>query len=224
MKRKNLRIIADFFYPTRCPVCAEFIGANDTFCPDCENILRKYTENFNIAGCTAFTAAYEYRPEMSEAVFLMKRGIVGNAPFAFCAELAERIISAGMDGADMLVPVPMFFRDRTKRGADQTYLIAKELSRRLGIPVRRAVRKTHPTRTQKNLSAEERRINLEGAFSVRDAETVRDKTVIVVDDVCTTGSTLAEMTKILLAAGAEKVYCACCCKTPDKNHGGNKND
>jgi ComF family protein len=192
------------------------IGANDSFCPECSGKLVPYNDDFSVAGSSGFTAAYEYRPEISAGIIIMKRGIVGNAPFAFGGALVERIREAGFE-ADIIVPVPMFRNDLQKRGVNQSELIAKELSLRLGIPVcRNAVRKVRSTTQQKGLSRQERLVNLRGAFAV-NAPLIAGKSVIVADDVCTTGSTLAEMTDILLKAGAKKVYCACCCKTPRKD-------
>jgi ComF family protein len=224
MNRRFLREIAALIYPVRCPVCGCFIGGNDTFCEKCQSILVKYAGHTDISGCDCFTAAYEYRDDMSVSLLMMKHGKPGNAPFAFGHELEKRMRECGMDKADMLIPVPMFRSDKRKRGYNQSELIAKELGKRLGIPVCNAVEKTVQTRSQKELGYKERLVNLKGAFAVKDAGLVSGKTVVIIDDICTTGSTLAEISKILKAAGAEKVYCACCTKTMKKDHGGNNNE
>ena len=65
------------------------------------------------------------------------------------------------------------------------------------------------------LNKHQREVNLHGAFTVAEPENITGKTIILIDDVCTTGSTLAEVTDTLLSAGAEKVCCACACKTPE---------
>lgn len=216
MKRETIRKIAALIYPNRCPVCGEVIGANDCFCAKCSDILIKYTGDFRIEGSSRFVAAYEYRAEMSEAVMIMKRGTMGNAPYAFGTELAARIRSAGMDKADLLIPVPMYRTDLRRRGANQAHLIAQELGRHLGIPVNgTAVIKSEETLPQKELKRHERIVNMHGAFTVRLPQEVAGKRIIVVDDVCTTGSTLAELTSALLASGAAEVCCAAACKVPD---------
>ncbi len=215
MNRAILREIAALIYPSRCPVCGEIIGPNDSFCQECSNILIPYNGDFTIDRCSGFTAAYEYHKNMSGSIMIMKRGIVGNAPFAFGKVLAERIRECGMDGADMLIPVPMTKADKRKRGLNQSELIAKELSKRLNIPVcSRAVEKVRRTAQQKGLGRRERLLNLKGAFSVTAPELISGKTVILVDDVCTTGGTLTELTSLLLNSGTAKVYCVSCCKTP----------
>ena len=212
MEREKLREIAALIYPTRCPVCGEIIGANDCFCKKCTDILVRYEGRLDVKGSAGGVAAYEYHPNMSEAVMLMKRGVMGNAPFAFGTELATRIREAGIE-ADLLVPVPMYKHDLRRRGANQSLLIAEEVGRRLGIAVDgRSVVKSIETLPQKELRRAEREVNMRGAFTVTAPEAVKGKTIIVIDDLCTTGSTLAEMTAVLLGAGAAKVYCACACR------------
>ena len=202
MEREKLRELAALIYPARCPVCGEVIGANDCFCEKCTEILVRYEGSLDVKGSAGGVAAYEYHPNMSEAVMLMKRGVMGNAPFAFGTELAARITDAGIT-ADLLVPVPMYKHDLRRRGANQSLLIAKEVGRRLGIAVDgKSVVKSVETLPQKELRRAEREVNMRGAFTVTAPEAVKGKTVIVIDDLCTTGSTLAELTAVLLEAGA----------------------
>ena len=106
----------------------------------------------------------------------------------------------------ILIPIPLF-RDRLRiRGFNQSELIVRYLSDRLGIKSELAIlRKTHKTKPQVELSAEERRDNLKGAFDISGASIVKNKIVILVDDVKTTGSTLEEAAKVLKIAGADKI-------------------
>ena len=214
MEREKLRELAALTYPSRCPVCGEVIGANDSFCEKCTEILVRWEEVFSVKGCAGAVAAYEYRPNMKEAIMLMKRGVMGNAPFAFGSAVAERLLEKGFDKADLLIPVPMFKSDRRRRGANQSQLIAEEVGRRLGIPVdAKSVVKSVETLPQKELRKSEREVNMRGAFTVAVPDAILSKTIIHIDDLCTTGSTLAELAAVLLEAGAAKVYCACACKT-----------
>ncbi len=214
MEREKLRELAALIYPSRCPVCGEVIGANDCFCEKCTEILVRWEEDFSVKGCAGAVAAYEYRPNMKEAIMLMKRGVMGNAPFAFGSAVAERLLEKGFDKADLLIPVPMFKSDLRRRGANQSQLIAEEVGRRLGIPVdAKSVVKSVETLPQKELRKSEREVNMRGAFTVAVPDAILSKTIILIDDLCTTGSTLAELAAVLLEAGAAKVYCACACKT-----------
>ena len=209
LKRKLLHL----FFPSRCPVCGEFIGAFDRFCAGCADKPVRYEGNFSIEGANSFTAAYEYDDNIKPAVFLLKDGTCGNAAYALGGALADRLRENGIDDAiDIVVPAPMYKRDIRRRGFNQSALIAKEVGRILGVPADcRAAVKTRPTHTQKGLSGSERKVNLSNAFSASDK--LKGKRVLLVDDICTTGSTLREVTAAIKKAGAASVHCACCCKT-----------
>lgn len=203
-------------YPTKCPVCGEIIGYSERFCKACEQKLTEYHDNFSIKAAESFSAAFEYDENSSPAVILMKRGICGNADYALGGAVADALKENGIsEKADVIVPVPMYPKDERKRGFNQAFLIAKAISHELNIPVcENAVVKSRITANQKELSREERAVNLKNAFSVKSPDAVSGKQILLVDDVCTTGSTLTEITEILLRNGASAVHCAVCCKTP----------
>ena len=209
LKRKLLHL----FFPTRCPVCGELIGAMERFCGSCEKKLTRYTGSFSIDGADSFTAVYEYDDNIKPAVFLLKDGTCGNAAYALGGELADKLNADGITKAtDVIVPAPMHRKDVLRRGFNQSDLIARELERILGIPAdTRSVVKIRHTHTQKGLGKGGRAVNLRHAFSA--SEKLKGKRVLLVDDICTTGSTLREITAAIKNAGAASVRCACCCKT-----------
>ncbi|PYR80460.1 MAG: amidophosphoribosyltransferase [Acidobacteria bacterium] len=118
--------------------------------------------------------------------------------------LAERLRDAGRDvlsGADALVPVPLHpARERT-RGFNQ----ARELARHLGTCLLDVLVRTERTALQADLPASRRHANVRHAFSLRRGADVTGRTLVVVDDVSTTGATLAACARPLLAAGAREV-------------------
>ena len=217
MRFVTKRKILHLFFPTRCPVCGEIIGDMDKFCNSCEEKLNTYSGNFNIEGAESFTAAFEYDDNIKPAVFLLKNGIGGNADFALGSILAERLTAEGInEKIDIIVPAPLHKKDLRRRGFNQSLLIAEELSRILGIPVEeKAVVKTRHTRAQKELDHLKRSLNLKNAFTA-DGDKLKEKRVLIVDDICTTGSTLRELSAVILKSGAASVHCACCCKTAKK--------
>lgn len=215
-KRRLLHI----FFPTRCPVCGGIIGAMDRFCGGCAAKLNSYKGGFSVEGAVSFTAAFDYDDSIKPAILLLKDGTDGNAAYALGGALADRLRAEGAsEGADMIVPVPMYRRDTFRRGFNQSALIAREVGRELGIAVEeRAVRKIKCTKAQKELNKLERALNLRGAFAA-DADKVKGKHILLIDDICTTGSTLRELTAVLLKSGAASVSCACCCKTVSRKGG-----
>ncbi|MBE6862575.1 MAG: ComF family protein [Ruminococcus sp.] len=220
MNKNISRRILHLFYPNRCPVCGEIIDAQDMFCTDCPEKLTVCRGTFSIPDSDGFCASFEYNDAVTPAVMLLKDGICGNAAFALGSSLAETVEKCGFaDKTDIIIPVPMYRFDKLKRGYNQSELIARVVSDKLGKPLcTNAVIKSRKTQMQKNLTARERAVNLCGAFSVTDTSLVKGKSVLLVDDVCTTGSTLSEIVKLLKACGASRVYCAGCCKTPEKNN------
>ncbi|MBQ8297397.1 MAG: ComF family protein [Ruminococcus sp.] len=215
MNQKIKRYILHILYPTKCPVCGEIIDFNDDFCSVCREKLTMYEGSYSIRGADGFCAAFLYDGNISPAVMLLKDGICGNADFALGNALAERLVNSGIASeADTIIPVPLHKKDKRQRGYNQSELIAKQVSLRLGLPIcPDAVEKIRHTASQKSLSQSERITNLCGAFSVKKPELVSGKRIILIDDVCTTGSTLAEIAKLLKENNAAKVYCASCCKT-----------
>ncbi|MBS1828924.1 MAG: ComF family protein [Acidobacteria bacterium] len=104
---------------------------------------------------------------------------------------------------DWIVPVPMHWFRRWRRGYNQSELLARELSRRTGIPMLAALRRQRRTPPQAGLSDKERRQNLRGAFAV--IESPRNRHVLLIDDVLTTGATASACGAALKLAGASAV-------------------
>lgn len=107
---------------------------------------------------------------------------------------------------DLLIPVPLHPQRLRERGFNQALLLAKEMSHRTGIPFRkRLLRKSRPTPPQVNLSGGEREKAVRGSFYTTRSEDVKGRSILLVDDVYTTGATVNECARALLKAGAERV-------------------
>jgi ComF family protein len=110
------------------------------------------------------------------------------------------------DSIDLLIPVPLHPKRLRGRGFNQALLLVKELSRRTRIPYsKRLLRKRIPTPPQVNLSGKEREKGVRGSFQIQREEEIGGKSILLVDDVYTTGATVNECSKVLLKAGAERV-------------------
>ena len=108
---------------------------------------------------------------------------------------------------DAVVAIPTTLSHRINRGYNQSALLAAALARRLDrvFLTRALARIGHPKR-QSSLAEEERAENVKGTFAVREPSLVRGRTILLVDDIMTTGSTLSECAKTLKAAGAWRVW------------------
>ena len=112
-----------------------------------------------------------------------------------------------VDGVDFVVPVPSSLLRRLDRGYSQCEYLASALAKRLGKRYdARALRRTGSPRRQVGLDEAARRTNVVGTFACR--RRLSGETVLVIDDVMTTGSTLSECAKVLKESGAGKVWCA----------------
>ena len=104
------------------------------------------------------------------------------------------------------MPVPIHPSRKRRRGYNQAELIARELSGLSGIPVNTALmERIKKTRPLKNLSHEERQNNLKRAFKIRQND-VKLNTIVIIDDIYTTGSTIDSMARVLHGAGITEVY------------------
>lgn len=155
-------------------------------------------------------SALDYKEDVEELVktFKYKRGLWLTEDLADLLEGAVRANLAAAD-VDVVMPVPLFARRFRTRGYNQAAVLAEALAKRLGrrYDARTLVR-VRDTPKQAWLSGAERRTNVKDAFGVRRADWVRGRTVLLVDDVTTTGATLGACAEPLVAAGAVQVWCA----------------
>jgi ComF family protein len=110
-----------------------------------------------------------------------------------------------MSRCDALVPVPLHSRRYRQRGYNQSRLLAEQAGRRIEIGVRDVLVRQRATVPQVRLGAAARMANVGGAFALRLDEQVKGQDLVLVDDVITTGSTLAACATVLLDAGAKSV-------------------
>jgi len=135
-----------------------------------------------------------------------------NGMFALAEPLAELMASSWdrwRQPVDTVIPIPLHPQREKSRGYNQSELLSRHLGRALDLPQERhALKRVRNTPPQIELSAEERAVNVTDAF-VAVPHTVKGRKILLIDDVCTTGSTLSEAAKALLEAGAAGVsgYC-----------------
>lgn len=112
--------------------------------------------------------------------------------------LLDTIRENNISDIDLIVPVPMSRRKKAKRGYNQSELLAKYVSGKTGIPMdSKNLVKIKNTKAQSGLDSLERKKNLIGVFKTKREEIFRDKKILLIDDIITTGSTLEECGKVL---------------------------
>lgn len=126
---------------------------------------------------------------------------------ALAGLMADKISNLNAQGGfDMIIGVPLHKNKESIRGYNQAVLISRELSRRTGIPEKsKLLTRVRNTESQSLLAKNERFHNVKDAFMVNNPEAVKDKRIILVDDILTTGNTLGECSRVLKEAGAKVV-------------------
>lgn len=223
-------------YPGRCPVCDGVLpffrekGAREPrkICRECERKLPlisgpvcmkcgKPVESIHQELCEdcgtffhafdAGRAAFTYTGVMRQSVFRIKYG--GRREYLeYYGERMADLFEARVRRwePEILIPVPMYWKKKNRRGFNQSEVLAGTLSKRWGIPVcTDALACCRDTAAQKSLGRKERRSNLKGAFRLLRSP-LPWKTVLLIDDVYTTGSTLDEAAGLLREGGAENLY------------------
>lgn len=184
------------FYPARCPLCGRLAAPGAELCENCSENLpraRLRTNGF-------FIAPFYYEGPVKAAIIRLKfRGDRSPAPF-FARAAAQKLRDSGERRFDFVTAVPLSRREMKKRGYNQSEIVARLLARELSLPYRAALKKIRDIPPQRTLSAAQRRENILGAFAAEGDAAGRR--ILVVDDITTTGSTLAECVRVLKAAGA----------------------
>jgi len=162
------------------------------------------------AGLRGFDAAYcfgAYEGVLRDLIHLYKYGRVQTLSLPLADFLAAALPLE--ERFDAVTPVPLHWRKQWQRGFNQAEFLARAIARRRGVPVVRALRRARFTQTQAGLSNTARRGNVAGAFRCRRAaKTLAGRSVLLIDDVMTTGSTAAACARALKQAGAAKVVLA----------------
>jgi ComF family protein len=124
---------------------------------------------------------------------------------ALAAQMGEFVCALGWP-VQMLIPVPLSKKRQKERGYNQVGLVAQPLAYYTDLEYSpQALEKVRETRTQVGLTTSQRRENVQNAYQAHP-EAVRRKSILLMDDVATTGSTTSACTKALLSAGAQEVY------------------
>ena len=198
-------------FPSGCVYCGRLSDDRvHGFCKECYNSLSIFLRK------TDFTwYIFDYDKRIAK---ILQRAKYGGKPGAVksMAGLLGELLKEESITAELVVPVPMYKKDLGERGYNQSGIAARKIARVLGLPCKeRALLKIRGTKRQADLAKSARGRNLSGAFTAV-TDIVKDKVILLVDDIITTGSTLTECRITLLEAGAKSVEAAVIAHTPLK--------
>jgi ComF family protein len=227
--------VADFLFPPRCAACGTALADGRRVCTRCVARVERIPEpRCEVCGGTLDSAAIDeprcarclahpprYRIARTVARYrttaedepgslpaLIRRhkyGLDQSVGRALVEYLGDELpVSA--DDYDLVIPVPLHWRRLWWRGFNQAALLAGEVARRLNLPLETtAMTRRRFTTPQTSQHHDERVRNVRRAFTVTKPELIKNRRVLIVDDVMTTGATVDECARVLTAAGATRV-------------------
>ena len=222
--------LSELLFPRRCPRCGEVLpfGAKGCACHSLQ--IRRIAPPVCVhcgaeaerctcgrpgeltVDCIAAPFYYtgQVRDELLELKFRGERRLAKKLGREMALCFAERCADLQ---PDVVTWIPMTKKSERKRGFNQSALLAKQVAQQLCLTAAPLLEKTRETETQHTLGEEARKTNLGRAFALRKGAAVRGKTVLLVDDIKTTGATLSEGVRVLRESGAAAVCCLCCAIT-----------
>lgn len=224
---RYLYALQNLIYPTRCLICNEKLDYPEQFtcnqCKECfsflENICEYCGSPIDKSGtcrvCNSeefyFTKArslFTFSNEIQKLIHGLKYDEKTNIGKLFATMIFHYLKKyKPFSNIDILIPVPLHAVKFRSRGFNQSEKITRPLSKIIGIPQRTdIIKRSRFTSTQTQLNKQQRKVNVEGAFTLRKLPPDNNSSVLIIDDVFTTGSTLNAISKLLQNNGVNQIY------------------
>jgi ComF family protein len=227
-----IRDLVDFVYPPVCGICSSAMARSDSgnICRECRDRIAYIRPPFCSRCGRAFAHEQEFEHLCGDCITRepcfrkarsvgQYRGVLRTALHGFKYRLHRRLARtlgvimterlhalAAEWRYDLILPVPLHPRRLRSRGFNQALCLAAVLARQVRAPLDRfTLRRVRWTASQVGLTARERAANVRDAFAVARPEALRDKCVLLIDDIYTSGSTVNECSRMIIRAGAEAV-------------------
>ena len=204
--------LLDLFFPPKCPFCGKVLD-HAGICLACEKALPWTEEGAGVRelpGGVRCAAPLWYEGKVREGLLRFKfQG--ARAAAGPLGELVARCAAERFSGAfDVVTWVPVSRRRLRSRGYDQARLLAESACRLWEVRPEQLLQKITDNPAQSGLTEEAaRRANVLGVYEAAEPERIQGCRILLVDDICTTGATLAECARMLRDAGAADVMCVC---------------
>lgn len=225
--KKFFETILDILYPPICFVCEKLLNGNEKnrricdnclnfiplnntlFCPECRARLAENKKICHENSLYLLAAAASYNNEMvQKLIWNLKYNRQTIAAYPLVEILNKYLNSLNFDFKNhIIIPIPLSSQRERQRGFNQSQEIAKLLSLKTGLKIiDEALVRTKNTKPQtETMDWNERKINIEGCFKIKNPDLIKKQKIILLDDVSTSGATLTEAAKTLKIAGAKKI-------------------
>lgn len=214
--------VIDAILPRACAACGRRLDLDEeVICATCDlnlprtlyyrdpqtnKMAQAFYGKLDVERCSAL---FYFHPtsDISRAVYAMKYGGRDDIAAYLGRLTAQEMLPSGFfDGIDVLVPIPLARRKQRRRGYNQSEMIARGIAAETSLPVATdAVVRTKETKTQTALNAMQRMDNVEGAFALTNADALRGRHVLIVDDIVTTGATITACARAAQRAGDVRI-------------------
>lgn len=189
-----------FLKGPRCSICGKPLekGYLQEKCHDCMQEEHYFAKAIS---------PLEYTGRVKEAIYKYKYGKKSYMYRALGPLLVQALRDQSFDDVDIITPVPLHKKKMAQRGFNQSELLAHYVSKSLNIPLnKKDLVRIRNTDIQNKLGKSERYKNIKGAFKVKNSQAFYGLTVLLIDDILTTGATVDECSRVLIKSGAQKVY------------------
>ncbi|MDR2007809.1 MAG: ComF family protein [Alphaproteobacteria bacterium] len=223
--------LLNFIYPPKCYLCSADI-ASEGLCSECFPKLQVAYKHYchmcgielkvgdRCLGCQAkpknfnsVSYCFVYSPEVFKLIGGFKNNDKTYMAKFLSSFMIKKVNESGLaNKIDIIIPVPIHYAKLIKRKYNHTGLLAKEIAKHFNKPFRVDVlQKTKKTADQMTLGSDKRLKNIKGAFNIKKnhLQLLKDKNILLVDDVLTTGATINECAKVLKRAGCSRVHVLC---------------
>ena len=202
--------LARLLFPPKCVLCGTLLDDDETdLCrscrldsPDCPVSKNK------LPFLDSWTAVWYYEGNVRRSILRFKFHGARSHAGCYGRLLAMKLLREYPQGFDVLTWVPISGIRKFRRGYDQVELLAQAVGAELGLQPTPLLKKRRHNRPQSGISGDaQRRANVLGAYRILDPEAVSGKSVLLLDDILTTGATAGDCARMLLTAGAREVHC-----------------
>lgn len=204
--------LLNLLFPPKCILCGALLEKDETdLCRACRiDSPECHKNNLKFSFLDSWAAVWYYEGYIRKSLHRFKFSRARHYAAPYGRLLAMKLQTEYPEGFDLLTWVPVSRVRKFTRGYDQVELLAEAVGAELGMKPVRTLQKLRNNRPQSGISGmAKRRANVLGVYRIVDAEAVRGKRVLLLDDIITTGATAGECARVLLTAGAKEVHCGC---------------
>ena len=208
---KLLHRISDYLFPPKCVLCRSILAKDELdLCRACRTEISDHPKpKKQIQFLASWTVLWYYEGSVRKSLLRYKFSNKRSYACAYGRLLAMKLAREYPEGFDVLTWIPISPLRRLCRGYDQVELLCRAVAKELDMEPIPTLKKHRHNRPQSGITGfAQRRANVLGVYQAVDPDRIRDKRVLLLDDIITTGATASEAARILLTAGAADVTCA----------------